>query len=232
MAAMTFFTASFLFSFFSLFSSAFSSKISPGRWIVVEKWKLMIFQTFKLNEVHTEESLMFESKKKSSLDKFLDTHLFCLLWNIWSPSWLWSFKSAESIYTSLCHQENMHSLFPPTICHIQSSILNHYCQISILVYLCCHQHYLYTMRTLWVSLPAPSTAKSCIITHRSESCHHHIQTSAGGEWFVLKSSVTFRVAFTGCQTLPQVSLSDCPVPLVCLGPATDLDMRSHDHQEE
>lgn len=30
MAAMTFFTASFLFSFFSLFSSAFSSKISPG----------------------------------------------------------------------------------------------------------------------------------------------------------------------------------------------------------
>ena len=29
MAAMTFFTASFLFSFFSLFNSAFSSKISP-----------------------------------------------------------------------------------------------------------------------------------------------------------------------------------------------------------
>lgn len=31
MAAITFFTASFLFSFFSLLSSAFSSKISPGR---------------------------------------------------------------------------------------------------------------------------------------------------------------------------------------------------------
>lgn len=31
MAAMTFLTASFLFSFFSLFSSAFSSNISPGR---------------------------------------------------------------------------------------------------------------------------------------------------------------------------------------------------------
>jgi len=31
MAAITFFTASFLFSFFSLLSSALSSKISPGR---------------------------------------------------------------------------------------------------------------------------------------------------------------------------------------------------------
>lgn len=112
MAAMTFLTASFLFSFFSLFSSAFSSKISPVRWITHSEcwqqhslkslkmdWKLII--AAKSNRLVRFFPLMFHTP-------FL-TCLFCLLWNIWSPSWLWSFKVCrEEIHCVIMPSAKLH----------------------------------------------------------------------------------------------------------------------------